>query len=150
MKLSFPRWYITGSALVFAKVTRKDSTPFRCRRFNMLWSYKRELPPKGYPNKPVIILIPKLHGIRDIYSVHPISFHSFLPSLRRQSLYQASELSISEINGIPRLIKLIARYKICYRISHSFPGTGLYPSPSDPIVSALSSHPYLRSEIQTM
>jgi hypothetical protein len=36
MKLSFPRWYITGSALVEAKVTRKDSTPFRCRRFNML------------------------------------------------------------------------------------------------------------------
>ncbi|GMN26171.1 hypothetical protein TIFTF001_049273 [Ficus carica] len=31
-----------------------------------------------------------------------------------------------------------------------YPGTGLYPSPSDPIVSALSSHPYLRSEIQTI
>lgn len=90
--------------------------------------------PKGYPNKPVIILVPKLHGIRDIYSVHPISFHSFLPSLRRQSLG-----TLNLRNGIARLIKLIARYQICYRISHSFPGTG---PRSRPIVSNLSSHPF--------
>lgn len=47
--------------------------------------------------------------------------------------------TINLINGIARLIKLIARSHICYRISHSFPWTGLYPSPSasDPIVSAL-------------
>lgn len=107
MKLSFPRWYITGSALVFAKVTRKDSTPFRCRQYVVI--LRRGNWPQPNPNKPVIILVPKLHGIRDIYSVHPISFLSTfasaskpLPSLGTLNLRNGKSMGPNRlgINGI--------------------------------------------------
>lgn len=93
MKLSFPRWYITGSALVFAKVTRMDSTPFRCRQYVVI--LEEGIGPNQTQTNQSSYW--SLSSTESETSILFTRYHSFLPSLRRKSLYQASELSISEM-----------------------------------------------------